>query len=86
MKKQSVCKQNSTMATGICLALGNTEYRKSLVYFDYRNCLTVVYMKKKWCWSFKHRVEKNGWMCQADSSFIHHVCGTISNIQYYSIK
>lgn len=84
MKKQSVCKQNSTMATGIRLALGNTEYRKSLVYFDYRNCLTVVTWK--WCWPFKHRVEKNGWMCQADSSFRHHVSGTLSNIQYYSIK
>ena len=57
------------MATGIRLALGNTEYRKSLVYFDYRNCLTVVTWK--WCWPFKHRVEKNGWMCQADSSFRH---------------
>ena len=44
------------MATGIRLALGNTEYRKSLVYFDYRNCLTVVTWK--WCWPFKHRVEK----------------------------
>lgn len=42
MKKQSVCKQKSSMATGIHLVLASTVYRKSLVYFNNWNYLTVV--------------------------------------------